>query len=340
MQKVLSVLAFMAAALFIGTASAAQFNTRSAAIAGVSTTYSATATSIVVTAGQGATKVPALPAIAYWWNVTDYPYPMDDPYGEVVVVTALATDTLTITRGQGGTQATAKNISGKTYDLAFATPGTILGSLNNSAGNPHTTIGDAGQQSNDYKSGGLLADKLTASTASTNLTLSPSAAAQSVQLPVGGSTSFAGVETIANIQVSASGIACTAGSTDDTLFTFSLPANSLKNVGDYVKCEWQGTGVATAETAKFWFGGTAFISDGGVTSASPIIQKMTIVKTGSNTQMVFTDDNYHGTTANIARVVPTAAAITDTAAIIIKCTANSAAATTLGNMMLIKVGHQ
>lgn len=162
----------------------------------------------------------------------------------------------------------------------------------------------------------------------------------SVKAQLGGSTSYGGVVAIASMQVSATGVACTAGSTDDTLFTYTLPANTLKNVGDYVQISAWGTGVATASTSKIFFGGTAFVTDGGVTSASPIVQKITVVKTAANTQIVFTDDNYHGTTANIARVVPTTAAITDTSAIIIKSTANSGAATTLGNGLLVVVGHQ
>ena len=327
--------------MLCATAQGMQFNTRAAAIAQVNGTQVTADTSIALASGKGA-LIPATPCFCYYYNGTDYAFPMDDPLGEVVLVTAMATDTATVTRGQLNTVATNKNIGGKTYYFAPATNGQLHTALGAAALAPqvHTTIGDSGQQSNDFKSAGVLADTVTASTAATNLKLAPSAAAQSVQFPVGGSTSFAGGETIASIQVSAAGVACTAGSTDDTLFTYSLPANALKNVGDYVKVYAWGTGVATASTNKLWFGGTAFVSDGGVTSATPIIQKMTIIKTAASTQIVMTDDNYHGTTANIARVIPTTAAITDTSAIVIKSTANSAAATTLGNGLLVVVGHQ
>jgi hypothetical protein len=55
--------------------------------------------------------------MAVWWNATDYPRPSDDPAVEIVRVTAIVGDTLTIERGQEGMAATAKNASGKTYQI-------------------------------------------------------------------------------------------------------------------------------------------------------------------------------------------------------------------------------
>jgi hypothetical protein len=55
-----------------------------------------------------------------WWNVTDYPDPADDPNKEIVRVTAITGNIATITRAQEGTTATAKNLSGKTYQIALA----------------------------------------------------------------------------------------------------------------------------------------------------------------------------------------------------------------------------
>lgn len=82
----------------------------------VSTGYDAAATSIDLTAGHGA-RFASVPFNAVWWNSTDYPDPSDDPNVEVVRVTAIASDTLTITRAQEGTSATTKNAAGKTYKL-------------------------------------------------------------------------------------------------------------------------------------------------------------------------------------------------------------------------------
>jgi hypothetical protein len=66
---------------------------------------------------DNATRLPAASFNAVWWNVTDYPDPADDPDVEIVRVTNIATNTLTITRGQEGTAAADHSIDGKTYQL-------------------------------------------------------------------------------------------------------------------------------------------------------------------------------------------------------------------------------
>jgi hypothetical protein len=82
----------------------------------VSTGYDAAATSIALTAGHG-TKLPAAPFNATYWNSTDYPDPSDDPNVEIVRVTAIASDTLTVTRAQESTSASTKNTASKTYKM-------------------------------------------------------------------------------------------------------------------------------------------------------------------------------------------------------------------------------
>jgi hypothetical protein len=86
------------------------------AIATVLNPYDAAAVSIVVAAGQAA-RFGDTPFQAVWWNSTDYGRPSDDPNVEVVTVTAIAGDTLSITRAQEGTAASAKNLSGKVYRI-------------------------------------------------------------------------------------------------------------------------------------------------------------------------------------------------------------------------------
>jgi hypothetical protein len=49
----------------------------------------------------------------------DYPNPANDPNVEIVRVTNVSTDTLTITRGQEGTSAANHNTGGKTYSLVL-----------------------------------------------------------------------------------------------------------------------------------------------------------------------------------------------------------------------------
>lgn len=80
--------------------------------------YNAGATSIVLVTGQGAT-LPAAPFQMIWYDATDYPNPTNDPNVEIVRVTGVTGDTITISRAQEGTSATAKNISGKTYNMVL-----------------------------------------------------------------------------------------------------------------------------------------------------------------------------------------------------------------------------
>jgi hypothetical protein len=89
----------------------------------VSQGYNSSATQITLVTGDGA-KLPD-PATEgafnlVWYNDTDYKDPADDPYVEIVRVTAKSGDTLTIQRGQEGTSAQNHNLSGKTYKMVLA----------------------------------------------------------------------------------------------------------------------------------------------------------------------------------------------------------------------------
>ena len=87
------------------------------ALVTVSTGYDSSATSIVLSTGHGA-RLPSTGGFnLVWWNSTDYASPSGDPNVEIVRCTARTGDTLTVTRAQEGTTATAKNISGKTYRM-------------------------------------------------------------------------------------------------------------------------------------------------------------------------------------------------------------------------------
>lgn len=83
----------------------------------VSTTYDASATSIVMTTGHAARFPTQVPFLVTWWNSTDYPDPSDDPNREIVAVTGISSDTFTVLRGQEGITATTKNTAGKTYKM-------------------------------------------------------------------------------------------------------------------------------------------------------------------------------------------------------------------------------
>jgi hypothetical protein len=81
--------------------------------------YDQNATLIQLAPGQGA-LLPNPSSGQYnmvWWNATDYQDPSDDPNVEIVRVTVIATDQLTVTRAQEGTTATQKQNANKTYKL-------------------------------------------------------------------------------------------------------------------------------------------------------------------------------------------------------------------------------
>lgn len=86
----------------------------------VSTTYDASATSIVLTTGHGSRLPSTFPYPMVWWNATDYPHPADDPNVEIVSVTNRSIDTLTVTRAQESTSASTKNTAAKTYRMSLS----------------------------------------------------------------------------------------------------------------------------------------------------------------------------------------------------------------------------
>lgn len=100
----------------------------------VSTGYDASAYSIVLNSGEGA-KLPTAPFYVTWWNSTDYSDPADDPNREIDQVTAISTDTLTLTNNgtsrtaQQGTTASTKNTAGKTYMMLAGLTASDLQSL-------------------------------------------------------------------------------------------------------------------------------------------------------------------------------------------------------------------
>lgn len=96
-------------------------NAKNFAKATVDGVYDDTVTSVDVITGDGV-KFPTVPFNAVWWNATDYPDPADDPSVEILRVTGISTDTLTVTRGDEvpGTPGTGLEhaMEGKLYRMA------------------------------------------------------------------------------------------------------------------------------------------------------------------------------------------------------------------------------
>lgn len=96
---------------------------RNFAKVGVSTTYNNSATSIVLNTGDGAKLPNPSTEGAFnltWFNSTNYPDPSDDPLVEIVRVTTISGDTLTVVRGQEGTTGSNKNTSSVTYKMILS----------------------------------------------------------------------------------------------------------------------------------------------------------------------------------------------------------------------------
>lgn len=87
--------------------------------------YDASATTIQLASGE-LSKLPNPSTDGQfnlvWWNATDYTDPADDPYKEIVRVTAVnnVNNTITIIRGQENTIAQPHNIPNKVYKMMLA----------------------------------------------------------------------------------------------------------------------------------------------------------------------------------------------------------------------------
>jgi hypothetical protein len=99
--------------------------------------YGTTDTSIQLATGQGAKLLnPASGAYnLVWWNSTDYVDPADDPNVEIVRVTALSGDTLTVTRAQEGTTATQKQNATKIYKMMLGLTAKMVNDISALTGN-------------------------------------------------------------------------------------------------------------------------------------------------------------------------------------------------------------
>jgi hypothetical protein len=134
------------------------------------------------------------------------------------------------------------------------------------------------------------------------------------------------------VGVSAAGIGNGADTTEDTLFTVSLPPKSLDIVGRQILIEAYGSIAAAPsanKSAKIYFGSTVLANFAATTNQTGVwFLFATITKAAANVQsvVVSTDTTI---TASLVRsiAVPTAPTENDAAAIVIKVTGTSSVAT-------------
>jgi hypothetical protein len=90
----------------------------------------------------------------------------------------------------------------------------------------------------------------------------------SITSPAGsGTQTFLGNGRI-DTQTSTGGIGNTAATTDDTIFTYTLPANSMSANGNTARVTFGGSTAANGnnKTVKIWFGGIVVLSTGVITA--------------------------------------------------------------------------
>lgn len=129
-------------------------------------------------------------------------------------------------------------------------------------------------------------------------------------------------EGVISIQCPPGGVGNGADATEDTLFTYSLPANSFDANGRGVRITAWGTLAANGnnKTTKIYWNTTNLSS--GVLTLSGVSWKMQaeVHRSGSNQQVAVMNAQFGGTVINPSVTAPTA---TDTGAIVIKVTGQS-----------------
>lgn len=132
-----------------------------------------------------------------------------------------------------------------------------------------------------------------------------------------------------NKQLSVAGVGNGADTSEDTLFTYTLPANSLAVVGSEVNILAWGSVAATSatKTVKVYFGAISQSVPYTTTQTGAWAVNMTVIKQASNVQMAITEVDALGATTVRTITVTTNGAETDTAGIVIKVTGTSSVGT-------------
>lgn len=159
-----------------------------------------------------------------------------------------------------------------------------------------------------------------------------------ILLELGGSTSQSSAIGTANAQTGSVG--CTNAGTDDTLFTYSLPAAALSANNRAVRISTHGTAAnnANAKTVKLFFGATA-IESKALTAAQTDtwVADGIVFRTGAATQEA-RGTLLEGGTATITDVTQSGPTETLSGAVVIKVTGNCTGANDiLGKSLLIEM---
>ena len=131
------------------------------------------------------------------------------------------------------------------------------------------------------------------------------------------------------LHISPTSAATTAVTTEEDLLSYTLPGNSLQNVGDAVRVKWWGTTAANGDnkTLKFYWDGAQIYSSGAVgANNSHWTYEVLIVRTGAATQDVMQSLGWYNAGA-IGPAFSSSFTATLSGAVIIKCTGQNGVAT-------------
>jgi hypothetical protein len=139
-----------------------------------------------------------------------------------------------------------------------------------------------------------------------------------------------------NVQLSATGVGNTNDTTEDTLFTFPLPANSLTLVGEGLSLLAAGTWANNAhlKTTTLYFGTDSFQIQGTNASATWVL-RMRVYRSASKAQLILAEGSLDSVTIAPGIIV---GAVDDTAGITIKVTGQTgtaAANDVVANMLAV-----
>lgn len=134
----------------------------------------------------------------------------------------------------------------------------------------------------------------------------------------------------------------TAVTTEEVLYSYSLPANFLATFGDSVKvqCSAQGGATANNKTLRLYFGASVITTGAVAANNSGLFLEATVMRGATAASQVFVGRGVAGA-AGITPVAVTNTAGTDNLAaeVLIRCTgqnAVAAAADVSGKMMLVE----
>lgn len=132
----------------------------------------------------------------------------------------------------------------------------------------------------------------------------------------------------------------TAVTTEETLFTYTLPAGYLANAGDTVRAECSAATGATAntKTLRLYFGASVISTGAVAANANNLYLTMTATRGATAAAQAFVGNGMGGTTSvTPVAIVNTAGTDDLAAAVVIKCTGQNgtAAANDISGKMMV-----